>query len=108
MKRVKFAQKATNTEQTEPFQSAEEAWFWCWSCLIAREEGARFSAGLGLASRPCEPDDLIISARRLISNGKLTRKHVATITEFGRKQTPPNPRNSREVTSSKFWEEALD
>ncbi|MCY3830138.1 MAG: hypothetical protein OXF89_13480 [Rhodospirillaceae bacterium] len=64
MKKPKFAHKSDRTaaDAAEPFDTAEEAWFWAMSCLVAREDGARFVAGLGLQERPCSPDDLIVSA----------------------------------------------
>jgi hypothetical protein len=40
--------------RTEPFRSAEEAWFWTMAALMARREGARYTANRGRFSRPCE------------------------------------------------------
>ena len=46
MKKTKFAHKAQSLDAAEPFGTAEEAWFWAMNCLVAREDGARFVAGL--------------------------------------------------------------
>ena len=45
--------------RTEPFRSAEEAWFWTMAALMARREGARYTANRGRLARPCEPDDVV-------------------------------------------------
>ena len=37
---------------TEPFRSAEEAWFWTMAALIARRDGARYTANNGRVARP--------------------------------------------------------
>ena len=42
--------------RTEPFRDAEEAWMWTMAALMARREGARYSANQGKVVRPCEPD----------------------------------------------------
>ena len=42
-----------------PFASAQEAWLWTMAALIARREGARYSANKGTMSRPCDPDDVV-------------------------------------------------
>ena len=38
-----------------PFHDTEEAWFWFVLAQQARVEGARYTAGLSLTPRPCEP-----------------------------------------------------
>src|ERR1700760_2037408 len=45
--------------RVEPFRSAEEAWFWTMAALMARREGARYTANQGRVSRPCEADDVV-------------------------------------------------
>ena len=43
----------------EPFRDSEEAWFWTMAALMARREGARYTANQGRVMRPCEPDDVV-------------------------------------------------
>ena len=43
----------------EPFRDAEEAWLWTMAALVARREGARYTANQGKTVRPCEPDDVV-------------------------------------------------
>jgi hypothetical protein len=53
-----FASRHTG-RHTEPFRNAEEAWFWTMAALMARREGARYTANQGKVGRPCEPDDVV-------------------------------------------------
>ena len=40
------------------FDNAEEAWFWFILAQQAKLDGARFTAGMSLTPRPCEPSDI--------------------------------------------------
>ena len=51
--------RSSPQRRCEPFKSAEEAWLWTMAALMARREGARYTANQGKVSRPCEPDDVV-------------------------------------------------
>ena len=108
MKRPKFAHKALDSAAAEPFHDAEEAWFWAMSCLVAREDGARFIAGLSLRERPCSPDDLIVSAERMGAAGRLKPTHLRVLAGYGRRLLAPDRRARSEQTAARLWDEALD
>lgn len=91
-----------------PFASAAEAWFWCAQCLAAREDGARVAAGLGLVPRPCDPEDVLMAAERLVRAGRLRRGHLRVLAVAGRALTPPDPRDRASETAARLWDEALD
>ncbi len=61
---------------TEPFRTAEEAWFWTMACLIARRDGARIVSGAALVARPCEPDDVVKCLDRLYRQRRIELQHV--------------------------------
>ncbi len=112
MKRPKFAhrsgRRAADAETAEPFDTAEEAWLWAMSCLVAREDGARFVAGLGLQERPCSPDDLIVSAERMGASGRLKPPHLQVLAGYGRRLLAPDRRTRGERKAARLWDEALD
>ncbi len=108
MKKPKFAHKSQNSDTTEPFDNAEEAWFWAMSCLVAREDGARFVAGLALHERPCSPDDLIVSAERMGAAGRLKPSHLQVLAGYGRRLLAPDCRARTEQRAARLWDEALD
>lgn len=66
-----------------PFASSEEAWLWYALCQRARDEGARFTAGKGLVSRPCHPDDIVREVRRLYGRRILRPAHLRVLAGAG-------------------------
>lgn len=108
MKKPKFAHKSLHPNAAEPFDNAEEAWFWAMGCLVAREDGARFVAGLGLRERPCLPDDLIVSAERMGAAGRLNPSHLQVLAGYGRRLLAPDSRARSEQGAARLWNEALD
>lgn len=108
MKRQKKAPKPVTAEAGVPFDSAEEAWFWAAQCMMARRDGARILAGLGLVTRPCEPEDVLATVERLRRQGPLTRHHLRILCDFGQRLLAPDTRNRGEERAARLWDEALD
>ena len=90
-----------------PFADAEEAWFWFIQSHQARIDGARFTAGQGLAVRPCEPIDILKTVDRLYRQRLLQRDHLLVLRHYGRRLMPPDPRRLKEIRAYKIWREAL-
>jgi len=91
----------------EPFATAEEAWFWTMSCLMARAEGARVVAGKGAKLRPCDPDDVVKSLDRLWRQRRIDLSHVRVLRRFGEAQVPPDARHPGDRGHFQLWTEAL-
>jgi hypothetical protein len=108
MKREKYAARPLSAAAGVPFASADEAWFWGVACLVARAEGARVAADRGAVARPCEPVDLVAGVERLARAGRLGAGHVRALFRYGRRAAPPDPRDRREETAARLWDEALD
>ena len=94
--------------RTEPFRDAEQAWLWTMSCLIARREGARSTAGLGQVARPCEPDDVVKCLDGLYRQRRIDLVHARILRIWGERQIAPNPAFPRERCDWRLWREALD
>ncbi len=95
-------------EATQPFRSAEEAWLWTMAALMARREGARYSAGKGRVTRPCEPDDVVRCLDTLYRQRRLSLSHARILRIWGDRQMAPNPAFAAEHTDSRLWREALE
>ncbi|MCQ4159764.1 hypothetical protein NON00_07465 [Roseomonas sp. GC11] len=93
--------------KAEPFASAEEAWFWTMSALIARREGARVVAGAGRAQRPCEPDDVLKCLDRLYRQRRIDLVHARILRLWGERGQAPDPRAAAEKNDWRIWTEAL-
>lgn len=91
----------------EPFRSTEDAWFWTMAALAARRDGARFTANLGRATRPCEPDDVIKCLDVLYQRRRISLDHARVLRVWGDRQTSPNPSFIGEQRDWQLWREAL-
>lgn len=92
----------------EPFASAEEAWFWTMSALVARREGARIAAGKGIVQRPCEPDDVIKCLDRLYRQRRIELAHARIMRIWGERGVAPSPRHVQERGDFRLWREAMN
>jgi hypothetical protein len=91
-----------------PFASAEEAWLWTMTCLVARREGARSSAGRGEISRPCEPDDVVKCLDALYRQRRIDLTHARILRIWGERRASPNPAFANERGDWRIWQEALE
>jgi len=98
----------SNQTPGEPFRSSQEAWIWAMTCLVARDEGARFGAGRGQTPRPCEPVDLLRVLDALVRQGHLHRGHAKVLQTYGRRLTMPDDMVPGEAKACRIWHEAMD
>lgn len=91
-----------------PFDDAVEAWFWFISAQQAKNEGARYTAGLSLTPRPCEPADILKILDRLYRQRRLLRDHLLVLRHYGRRQMEPDLRRPKEMRAYKIWHEAIE
>ena len=106
--RSAHAPRFASISVAEPFRSAEEAWFWTMSALIARRDGARISAGKGAKVRPCEPDDVIKCLDRLYRHRRIDLIHARVMRLWGERGTAPDPRHLSERGDAEQWREAMN
>lgn len=94
--------------QFYPFLDAEEAWFWFIQAQQAKNEGARYAAGMSMMPRPCEPTDILKILDRLYRNRLLMRDHLLVLRHYGRRQLAPDQRRDKEAIAYKLWMEAME
>jgi hypothetical protein len=104
----KFTPKHQPDLDTVPFASAEEAWLWFIQAQEARNEGARFTSGLSLIPRPCEPTDILSVVERLYRNRRLVMDHVLVLRHYGKRQLPPDSRRVKEARAFTLWQESME
>jgi hypothetical protein len=93
---------------SEPFHSAEEAWFWTMAALVARRDGARYTANQGRIGRPCEPDDVVRCLDALYRRRRIDLVHARILRIWGERRASPNPAHAGERCDWRLWREALD
>ena len=94
--------------RTQPFRDAEEAWLWTMSALVARREGARYSANKGAVSRPCEPDDVVKCLDALYRQRRIDLAHARILRIWGERRAVPNPAFVSERADARLWQEAME
>jgi len=95
-------------DQAEPFATAEAAWFWTMTALIARQDGARIVAGRGSVVRPCEPDDVVKCLDRLYRQRRIDLNHGRVLRRWGERGVSPNPHFATERADAGLWREAMN
>lgn len=107
MRKNRFS-STTYHDNTTPFDSAEEAWFWFMLAQQARNDGARITAGAGLVKRACEPIDILKILDRFYRNRILHREHLLVLRHYGRRQIAPDATYAKEARAASLWDEAMD
>jgi hypothetical protein len=78
------------------------------AALMARREGARYSANQGRVARPCEPDDVVKCLDALYRRRRIDLVQARILRIWGERQATPNPALSSERCDWRLWREALD
>lgn len=108
MSHERYTPKKLPELKTTPFDNAEEAWLWFILAQEARNEGARFTAGISLVPRPCEPSDILACVDRLYRHRRLLMDHLLVLRHYGKRQMPPEAHRQKEARAHLLWIEALE
>jgi hypothetical protein len=81
---------------------------WTMAALIARREGARYSANKGAVSRPCDPDDVIKCLDGLYRQRRIGLAHARILRIWGERQMAPSPAVAADRHDHRLWIEALE
>jgi hypothetical protein len=92
----------------QPFDNAESAWLWTMAALIARREGARYTANKGLFTRPCDPDDVVKCLDGLYRQTRINLAHARILRIWGERQIAPSTAVAAERNDHRLWSEALE
>jgi hypothetical protein len=103
-----YIPNAGKHEETVPFGTPEEAWFWFILAQSAKEEGARVKTGAGLTPRPCEPVDILNILDRLYRQRRLLMDHLHVLRYYGRRMMPPDGMRVKEMRAHTLWREAFE
>lgn len=101
------SRSAVAVPRTQPFDSAEHAWLWTMAALIARRDGARYTANKGAVGRPCDPDDVVKCLDGLFRQRRIDLLHARILRIWGERQIAPSPVIATEANDRRLWCEAL-
>lgn len=91
----------------EPFNNAEEAWFWFCSCLIVRGDGLRSKSDYCGSERPCEISDIHLIIKKLKRNRLISNRHLRVMVRWGQFQVPPYYDKHAKRSEIRLWEEGI-
>jgi len=95
-------------DNKQPFNDAEEAWFWFMQANEAKNQGAKIQSGMAIVPRPCQPNDIMSVISRLHRNRRLTMDHLRVMKHYGLRMMPPEKHRSQEAGAYRLWTEAMD
>lgn len=104
---TKKTRPAAAVPRAQPFESAEHAWLWTMAALIARREGARYTANKGAVTRPCDPDDVVKCLDGLFRQRRIDLLHARILRIWGERQIAPSAAIAVEASDHRLWCEAL-
>lgn len=93
-------------EDYEPFNNAEEVWFWFCNSLSVRN-GLRSKSDYWGKLRNCEISDICSVIKNMKQNHHLTNRHLRVMTEWGTKQLSPWYDRRAKRSEIRLWEESM-
>lgn len=101
------SRQAAAGPKNQPFETAEHAWLWTMAALIARRDGARYTANKGACVRPCDPDDVVKCLDGLFRQRRIDLVHARILRIWGERQIAPSSVIAVEANDNRLWREAL-
>lgn len=95
------------SESFEPFDNAEDVWFWFCACLQARSDGLRSRSDYNGKLRNCEVADIYRIIKRLKLHGAINNRQLRVMYGWGYLHCPPyyDPRAKR--SEVRLWESGM-
>ncbi len=91
----------------EPFDNAEEVWFWFCNSLMARGGGLRSKSDYWGYPRSCEITDIQRVIKAMKFHGQVTNRHLRVMFRWGELNTPPYYDRRAKSSEIKLWEEGM-
>ena len=91
----------------EPFDNAEQVWFWFCGCLIARDSGLRSCNDYKGKPRNCEVTDIYRIIKRMRYNRQITNRHLRVMFKWGNWECPPYYDSRAKRSEIRLWDVSL-
>ncbi len=91
----------------EPFNNAEEVWFWYCSCLLVRGNGLRSKSDYPGLPRDCELGDIEGILKRMKADNCITNRHLRVLYRWGGLFCTPYYDRRAKKSEIILWEEAI-
>jgi len=94
-------------DEYEPFDNAEQVWFWFCGCLIARGDGMRSCNDYKGKCRKCEIADIWRIVKRMRYRRQISNRHLRVMMKWGNLECPPYYHVGAKRSEIRLWEEAM-
>lgn len=91
----------------EPFENAEEVWFWFCSSMIARSDGWRSPGDYGGKVRCCETNDIQKVIKRMKAMHQISNRHLRVMLKWGEMLCPPYYDKRAKKSEVRLWTEGM-
>lgn len=88
----------------EPFDNAEEVWFWFCRSLDARGDGLRSKSDYPGKRRNIEIGDISRILKRMRARGEITNRCLRIMSKWGTLGTPPYYESKAKRSEIRLWE----
>lgn len=94
-------------ETFDPFDNAEDVWFWFCACLQARGDGLRSRSDYVGKRRKCEVADIYRIIKRLKMHGEISNRQLRVMYNWGYMHFPPYYDSRAKRSEVRLWEESM-
>ncbi len=91
----------------EPFESAEEVWFWFCNSILARGDGLRSKSDYWGKPRCCEISDIYRIIKIMKRRGHMSNRHLRVMAKWGNKRLSPWDDKYAKRSEVRLWEEGI-
>lgn len=92
----------------EPFENAEEVWFWFCSSMEAKNNGWRIKGDFGGKERCCEVSDIYRIIKKIKLQKLITNRHLRVMSEWGMKMISPYGDKRVKKSELRLWTEGIN
>ena len=94
-------------EKYEPFDNAEEVWFWFCNIIECSAGGLRSRTDFPGNMRPCEIGDIYMILKQMHFKDHISNRHLRVLSCWGKYQIPPYYDKRAKRSEIRLWEEAI-
>lgn len=91
----------------EPFDNAQEVWFWFCQSMESQQEGWRDKNRVSGIVRCCEINDIYKIVKRMHQKSGITNRHFRVMTSWGKLGNPPYYDKRAKRSEVCLWEEGM-
>ena len=91
-------------EVYEPFNNAEDVWFWFCRSLLARGDGLRSRSDYPGKKRGCEIGDISRILKTMRQKRLVTNRHLRVMAKWGKLARPPHYESRASCRDVRLWD----